>query len=141
MDIFKEFYGPNAGYVLELYDRYLNDPSSLDPETREAFRNWKPNQEQTGILSTKSSQMPQGNWETILSVARIAQDIRQFGHLAANSGNNALSRDPRFTPDFLRRHQDKLVFGSDCSCAAGVWEPRETAGTLALWALSALGTS
>src|SRR6476659_6463115 len=39
--------------------------------------------------------------------------------LSANSGNNALSRDPAFTADFLRRHQDKLFFGSDCSCADG----------------------
>jgi predicted TIM-barrel fold metal-dependent hydrolase len=42
-----------------------------------------------------------------------------FGDLSANSGNNALSRDPEFTPDFLKRHQDKLIFGSDCSCADG----------------------
>jgi uncharacterized protein len=42
-----------------------------------------------------------------------------FGDLAANSGNNALSRDPSFTADFLTRHQSKLMFGSDCSCADG----------------------
>jgi predicted TIM-barrel fold metal-dependent hydrolase len=42
-----------------------------------------------------------------------------FGDCSANSGNNALSRDPSFTPDFLKRHQDKLMFGSDCSCADG----------------------
>ena len=42
-----------------------------------------------------------------------------FGDLSANSGNNALSRDPEFTKDFLARHQDKLLFGSDCSCADG----------------------
>jgi predicted TIM-barrel fold metal-dependent hydrolase len=42
-----------------------------------------------------------------------------YGDLAANSGNNALSRDPEFTPDFLKRHQDKLIWGSDCSCADG----------------------
>jgi uncharacterized protein len=42
-----------------------------------------------------------------------------FGDCSANSGNNALSRDPSFTPDFLARHQDKLFFGSDCSCADG----------------------
>jgi predicted TIM-barrel fold metal-dependent hydrolase len=42
-----------------------------------------------------------------------------FGDCAANSGNNALSRDPAFTGDFLTRHQDKLMFGSDCSCADG----------------------
>jgi len=42
-----------------------------------------------------------------------------FGDLSANSGNNALSRDPEFTADFLTRHQDKLLFGSDCSCRDG----------------------
>ena len=42
-----------------------------------------------------------------------------FGDVSANSGNNALSRDPDFTADFLKRHQDKLLFGSDCSCADG----------------------
>ena len=42
-----------------------------------------------------------------------------YGDLAANSGNNALSRDPAFTTDFLKRHQNKLIFGSDCSCADG----------------------
>jgi predicted TIM-barrel fold metal-dependent hydrolase len=42
-----------------------------------------------------------------------------FGDLSANSGNNALSRDPSFTADFLTRHQDKLFFGSDCSCTDG----------------------
>lgn len=42
-----------------------------------------------------------------------------YGDLAANSGNNALSRDPEFTAGFLKRHQDKLIFGSDCACADG----------------------
>ena len=42
-----------------------------------------------------------------------------FGDLSAVSGNNALSRDPQFTGDFLKRHQDKLLFGSDCSCRDG----------------------
>lgn len=42
-----------------------------------------------------------------------------FGDLAANSGNNALSRDPEFTPAFLKRHLAKLIFGSDCSCTDG----------------------
>src|SRR5262245_42668809 len=42
-----------------------------------------------------------------------------YGDLSANSGNNALSRDPEFTADFLARHHNKLVFGSDCSCQDG----------------------
>jgi predicted TIM-barrel fold metal-dependent hydrolase len=42
-----------------------------------------------------------------------------YGDLSANSGNNALSRDPEFTPGFLKRHMNKLIFGSDCSCTDG----------------------
>jgi predicted TIM-barrel fold metal-dependent hydrolase len=42
-----------------------------------------------------------------------------FADLSANSGNNALSRDPEFTGGFLKRHEDKLIFGSDCSCTDG----------------------
>lgn len=42
-----------------------------------------------------------------------------FGDLSANSGNNALSRSPEFTGEFLKRHSNKLVFGSDCACSDG----------------------
>ena len=42
-----------------------------------------------------------------------------FGDLSAVSANAALSRDSDFTGDFLKRHQDKLLFGSDCSCRDG----------------------
>lgn len=42
-----------------------------------------------------------------------------FGDLSANSGNNALSRDAEFTAGFLERHQNKLIFGSDCGCTDG----------------------
>ncbi len=42
-----------------------------------------------------------------------------YGDLSANSGNNMLSRDATFTRDFLSRHQDRLMFGSDCGCADG----------------------
>jgi len=42
-----------------------------------------------------------------------------FADLSANSGNNALSRDSEFTPGFLKRHESKLIFGSDCSCTDG----------------------
>jgi predicted TIM-barrel fold metal-dependent hydrolase len=38
-----------------------------------------------------------------------------YGDLSAQSGLNALTRDEGFTRDFLARHQDQLIFGSDCS--------------------------
>ena len=42
-----------------------------------------------------------------------------YGDLSAGSGLNALTRDEDFTRDFLTRHQDKLVYGSDCSDLEG----------------------
>jgi predicted TIM-barrel fold metal-dependent hydrolase len=42
-----------------------------------------------------------------------------YGDLSAGSGLNALTRDEDFTRDFLTRHRNKLVFGSDCSCREG----------------------
>jgi predicted TIM-barrel fold metal-dependent hydrolase len=42
-----------------------------------------------------------------------------YGDLAAGSGNNSLNRDLDFTAGFLDRHQDKLMFGSDCPCQDG----------------------
>lgn len=42
-----------------------------------------------------------------------------YGDLSANSANNALSRDPDFSRGFITRHQNKLYFGSDCSCTDG----------------------
>ena len=42
-----------------------------------------------------------------------------FADMSAVSGSNAMARDPEFTADFLKRQQDKLLFGSDCSCSDG----------------------
>jgi len=42
-----------------------------------------------------------------------------YADMSANSGNNALSRDPAFSKGFITRHKTKLIFGSDCSCADG----------------------
>jgi hypothetical protein len=51
---------------------------------------------------------------------RLLSDYGNFyGDLSAISGYTALSRDLKFTPGFLNRHQDKLIFGSDCSCTDG----------------------
>lgn len=45
----------------------------------------------------------------------LADYPNMYGDLSAGSGLNALTRDEAFTRDFLTRHQDKLLFGSDCS--------------------------
>jgi predicted TIM-barrel fold metal-dependent hydrolase len=42
-----------------------------------------------------------------------------YADMSANSGNNFLTRDPEFAARFLERHQNKLIFGSDCPCPDG----------------------
>ena len=42
------FHGPNAGYVIELYERYRTDPASVDPETRAFFAQWSPEEALSG---------------------------------------------------------------------------------------------
>lgn len=41
-DLQQLFHGPNAGYVLELYERYCQNPESVDPTTRALFATWTP---------------------------------------------------------------------------------------------------
>jgi uncharacterized protein len=38
-----------------------------------------------------------------------------YGDLSANSGLNSMLRDEDHARDFLKRHQNKLLFGSDCN--------------------------
>jgi uncharacterized protein len=54
-----------------------------------------------------------------LSDKWLSQFPNFYADMSANSGNNALSRDPDFSRAFIIRHQDKLIFGSDCSCTDG----------------------
>ncbi len=42
-----------------------------------------------------------------------------FADLSAGSGLNALQRDEDHAREFIKRHQDKLLYGSDCSDHAG----------------------
>jgi len=42
-----------------------------------------------------------------------------YGDLSAGSGLNAFLRDEDHARDFLKRHQDKLLYGSDCADSAG----------------------
>ena len=49
----------------------------------------------------------------------LSDYANMYGDLSAGSGLNALTRDEGFARDFVRRHRNKLVFGSDCSCREG----------------------
>ena len=89
----QEFTGLNRGYVLELYEKYRRDPSSVDPETRAMFEQWTPPGESTGVEGS----VP---YDKIVGAARLAQSIRRYGHLAAKLDPLGL-RPPPGDPSLL----------------------------------------
>ena len=50
----------------------------------------------------------------------LADYPNMFGDHSAGSGLNFLTRDPEHAAAFLARHQDKLLFGSDCDDVLGI---------------------
>ncbi|WP_342488269.1 2-oxoglutarate dehydrogenase E1 component [Cytobacillus sp. FSL W7-1323] len=84
----QSFYGPNLGYVIELYEMYLENPESVDQEMREYFEvNGSPLQ-QTGVapvsLGAESTGVSPAQIEKTLSAIRLADFIRSNGHKAAD---------------------------------------------------------
>ncbi|MDR7072350.1 2-oxoglutarate dehydrogenase E1 component [Fictibacillus barbaricus] len=75
--------GPNLAYVLELYDQYRVDPESVDSSFKEKFDAW-------GAPSEGSAQEPAVqnldgmNLEKLAAAYKLAENIRTYGHLAAN---------------------------------------------------------
>lgn len=63
---------------------------------------------------------------------RLLRDCsNMYGDLSAGSGLNALIRDEEHTRGFLDRHQDKLLFGTDCNDTLGRGPGCQGAQTLA----------
>jgi predicted TIM-barrel fold metal-dependent hydrolase len=54
-----------------------------------------------------------------------------YADLSAGSGLNALTRDEAFTVDFFTRHQNKLMYGSDCNDRIGSGTACQGAQTIA----------
>lgn len=61
----------------------------------------------------------------------LADYPNMYGDLSAGSGLNALTRDEDHTREFFKRHQDKLLYGSDCADTAGQGAACQGAQTLA----------
>lgn len=78
----KNFYGPNIGYVLDLYDRYLESPDSVDAQTAAFFRDWSPDTALNGgvVAAAEASGV---DMRKVVGAVEYAQAVRQFGHLAA----------------------------------------------------------
>ena len=71
---------------------------------------------------------------------RLLRDYpNMFGDLSAGSGLGALTRDEEHTRGFLERHQNKLMFGSDCTDVTGTG--KECTGAQILDAIRRLAPS
>jgi 2-oxoglutarate dehydrogenase E1 component len=72
--------GLNAGYVVELYERYREDPDSVDAATRTFFDHWTPPVDGAAAPGTAG---PAAAVDKIVGAANLAAAIRRYGHLRA----------------------------------------------------------
>ncbi len=101
----RNFPGPNLGYILELYDRFQDDPDSVDETTRRLFQRWEP--------TSPAGQLPIQATPDLLPLSKavdLAQAIRSRGYLGATLdplGSDAVG-DPSLTLDFHNLNADDL---------------------------------
>jgi len=79
MNLSHEFHGPNAAYVLELYERFQQDPQSVDAATRDLFAHWTPS-----LNGHRPPTQSSASVDKVVGVAKLARAIRGYGHLAAH---------------------------------------------------------
>src|SRR6187549_3773182 len=91
-----QFAGVNAAYVYELYERFRQDPESVDPATRKAFESWTP----TDPTDGQSAPSAGLRLHVIVGAANLAESIRRYGHLAARLDplGSAPIGDPSLSP-------------------------------------------
>src|SRR5258708_3810933 len=121
------FSGINRGYVLELYERFRKDPSSVDPATRAIFEQWTP------PADADAATGPTTDAPARLAVAAVnlAQAIRRYGHLAAQLDplGSTPPGDPSLLPERhglteedLRRIPANLITSPLCTQASSMYE-------------------
>lgn len=73
------FYGPNLGYIVELYEQYVEDPESVDAETRQYF-----DEHGAPEATVPATPVAAFDLEKIVAATRLVNDIRALGHKAAD---------------------------------------------------------
>jgi len=82
----EQYYGPNLGYIQDQYELYLNDPQSVEADLRELFERWgAPPAGFTEVHSRgEAGGFAEADMEKIVAAVKLADNIRVYGHLAAN---------------------------------------------------------
>jgi 2-oxoglutarate dehydrogenase E1 component len=125
--------GVNAGYVLELYERYRQDPQSVDAATRAVFESWVPADavRQEPAAATAGAT---GDMRVIVGAVNLAESIRRFGHLAAQldplgsaqiGDSTLLPKTHGITDDDLKGLPASLVGGPPADNSANAYEAIE----------------
>ncbi|HEX5572607.1 MAG TPA: thiamine pyrophosphate-dependent enzyme, partial [Ktedonobacterales bacterium] len=96
MNAWDTFFGPNAGYAQELYERYQQDPASVDAATRAFFERSSPPPRRAAPASeaaapsaavaapvTAAAPATEREIRLVVGAAKLARMIRQYGHLVA----------------------------------------------------------
>ena len=99
MPAWGDFTGLNRGYVLELYERYRRDPSSVDAATRELFQQWTP---PAADIDEPDRRVSGDSLHKVVGAVNLAQSIRRYGHLAAQLDPLGLRKplgDPSLLPE------------------------------------------
>src|SRR3954464_4127675 len=90
MSDLRSFFGPNAGYVQELYERFTADPSSVSADDRAYFETAGPDLLTLPVAhsprATSNGKPPASvvDVRSIVGAASLAQAVREYGHLRAN---------------------------------------------------------
>ncbi|MGJ3239856.1 MAG: 2-oxoglutarate dehydrogenase E1 component [Anaerolineae bacterium] len=99
----KDFTGQNLGYVLDLYDQYLNDPNSVDSATAQFFSTWSPDMLTVAdVPASNGTATPSAlDLKRVVGAVGLVQAIRQFGHLGAKLDplGTPPPDDPELYPD------------------------------------------
>ncbi len=85
MNFWREFHGPNAAYLLTLFEQYETNPQSVDAATRAYFQKYKDELQQvtTAYGHGQAATAVAPHTDKIMAAVNLAQAIREFGHLAA----------------------------------------------------------
>lgn len=100
MSDLRAFFGPNAGYVLELYDRYVADPESVDADSRAFFETFSPPSSTAEPMpAATAAPVPAAGVDLTKVAAAVAYAtaIREYGHLAVPL--DPLGSDPPGAPE------------------------------------------
>ena len=94
------FYGPNAGYVQELYERYLQNPANVDLQTRAVFDSWSQDHEAPLVEETgRTDGHVPFQVSDVVAASALTHAIRERGHLGAHL--DPLGTEPLGDPALL----------------------------------------